>query len=221
MLRKNLVLGLMTAALLMGVSVRAHAGASDATGDFLGSYVGVQAGDLDVVTADVFYNGDNFTFTTTLAGAVGTTPNAFYVFGVDRGAPHPPAAPFASIGITNVFFDSVIILRPDTTVSVTRQNGGGTTNFGAGTATVSGNTISATFAATELPSTGFAQSDFTWNLWPRLLGGGTANISDFAPNNSNLAVTVVPEASSALLFAPAFLAALGIVILRRRNSKGA
>ncbi|MBC8135036.1 MAG: hypothetical protein H8F28_04010 [Fibrella sp.] len=219
MLRKNLVFGFIATALFVGASTAAQARIPDAAGDFLGTYIGAQGGDLDVLEAEVLFDGTDFTLTTTLAGAVGTTPNGFYVWGFDRGGATLNPAPFASIGIDNVFFNSVVILRPDTTVTVNRIGGGGTTNFGAGTAIITGNTISARIAATELPSTGFAPGSYTWNLWPRLAGGTATNISDFAPNNSNAAVVAVPEANSALLFAPAFLAGLGLVVIRRRNTK--
>ena len=44
---------------------------------------------------------------------------------------------------------------------------------------------------------GFADADYTWNLWPRdALFSGNASISDFAPDASNAAVTSVPEPQS-------------------------
>lgn len=218
MFYKKLVFGLIALSFL-GATATAHARITDATGDFLTSYTGAQGGDLDVVTADVVFDGTGFTLTTTLADAIGTTPNAVYVWGLDRGTAHPATAPFASIGITNVFFDSVIIVRPDTTVTINRLNGGGTTNLTAGAATINGNTISTRISPSELPSQGFAPNSYTWNLWPRINGGTTANISDFAPNNSNVAVVAVPEASSTVLLTSVIFTGLGLGIVRRRAQK--
>ena len=62
---------------------------SDPAGDFLPSYTGPQNGDLDVLSAQVFFNGSDFRFTSTLNGAIGATPNAIYVWGIDRGAGTP------------------------------------------------------------------------------------------------------------------------------------
>ncbi|MBC8140690.1 MAG: hypothetical protein H7Y38_04540 [Armatimonadetes bacterium] len=218
----------LTLLVLGSCSVAAHARVTDAAGDFISSYdaANPRNGDLDVLSADVFYDGTNYTLTTTLSGLVGTTTdaggvaNVLYVWGFDRGGATNSPANFAAIGITNVFFNSVVILRPNGTVTVNRLGGGGTTNLPAGTAVINGNTISATISGTELPSTqaGFTGEQYTWNLWPRLTGGGTENIADFAPNNANAPVTVVPEAGSIALFLPALLGAVAVAILTRKGA---
>ena len=202
---------LAASALLATTAVHA-AGPSviDPLGDFLPTFAGSSASkDLDVVSASVVYNtaSNTFTLTSTQAGAVGSTATGFYVWGVDRGA---GTAGFASIGITGVFFDTVVLLRP---------NGTGTAAgaaLPAGSITVSGNTISATFSASLLPSTGFTANKYTWNLWPRDGAfSGNAAISDFAPDNANFTASVVPEPASALLM----MGGVGALLaLRRRQS---
>lgn len=84
-------------------------------------------------------------------------------------------------------------------------------------ATVSGHTISGSVSGALLPSTGFAKSDDTWNLWPRI--GRTNNaISDSAPDAMNLAVAAAPEPASCVLMGPA---SIGFVLALngRRNTR--
>ena len=143
-----------------------------------------------------------------MAAAIGTTPGtSAYVWGINRG---PGTARFAGIGVPGVLFDTVVALN---------SNGTGTSAgaaLSAGTVVISGNTISATFSGSLLPTVagGFAKQDYTWSLWPRAAGiAGTAAISDFAPNNSNLAVTAVPEPASVAMLA----LGLGVVVIARRR----
>ena len=182
----------------------------DPIGDFLPTFAGsTLSADLDVVDATVIYNTANNTFTlsSTQAGNVGSTPTGFYVWGVDRGT---GTAGFASIGITGVFFDTVVVLRP---------NGTGTaagTALPAGSITVSGKTISATFSASLLPSTGYTTNKYLWNLWPRDGAfSGNAAISDFAPNNASFTASAVPESASLGLM----VAGLGLLAWRRRPAR--
>ena len=82
-----------------------------------------------------------------------------------------------------VKFDAVVFLRRDGTARVTTFVGAACTGveIRAGTAAIAGNTICGSISGALLGSTGFAKSDYTWNLWPRI--GATNNtISDFAPN---------------------------------------
>jgi hypothetical protein len=59
---------------------------SDPAGDFLPTYVGPQNGDLDVLEAEVFFDGSSFLFTSTSNAAIGTTPGGVFVWGINRGA---------------------------------------------------------------------------------------------------------------------------------------
>ena len=93
-----------------------------------------------------------------------------------------------------VKFDAVVFLRRDGTARVTTFVGAACTGveIRAGTAAIAGNTICGWISGALLGSTGFVKSDYTWNLWPRI-GATNDTIWDFAPNSSNVAVSVVPE----------------------------
>jgi hypothetical protein len=204
---------ILGAAALLAAAQSSHAlvSVNDAANDFLPTFGGSTSSlDLDVLDATVTFNtvANTFTLSSTQAGAVGSTATGFYVWGVDRGA---GTAGFASSGITGVFFDTVVILRP---------NGTGTAAgvpLPVGAITVAGNVISATFSASMLASTGFAVPKYTWNLWPRdsAAGSGFAQISDFAPNNASFTAAVVPEPGSLALI----LAGVTAIALRRRHAQ--
>jgi hypothetical protein len=207
---------LIAAASLALASSVASATVVDATGDFLASFTGAHGADLDVVSAGVLYNPNShiFSLNATMAGNVGTTPGGIYVWGVNRGL---GTAGFAAIGATNVLFDMVILINGDGSGRVSDLSGGGLPAFafGAGTARLIGDTVSLDLADSRLPGRGFAATAFTWNLWPRdSRVAGTAAISDFAPDNSNLATTVPEPASLAL--AGLGIAALALTARRRR-----
>ena len=200
--------------LLVAAGLSAAASASfavnDPIGDFLPSYTGAKNGDLDVVSSFVTYNAgsDTFFFSGTMNDAIGTTSTAFYVWGLDRGT---GTARFGALA-DHVLFDSVVILRLDGSATVNLLPGA---TVLAGAATFAGNTISASISGALLPGAGFAKSAYTWNLWPRdSVPVGNAQISDFAPDNSNVAVAEVPEPSTVALLALG-LGALGWRAKRR------
>ncbi|RZL36486.1 MAG: PEP-CTERM sorting domain-containing protein [Rubrivivax sp.] len=202
-----------TAALaLIGSPLVTHAlGVTDAQGDFLATFAGSHAStDLDVVSANVFYNAgtDAFTLTATMDGNVGSTATGVYVWGVNRGG---GTATFgASLGLDKVLFDRVILVRADGTGNV------GNTLLPTGAVTVSGKTITAVVSAGLLPGNGFANKlDYGWNLWPRDLAfaaSGVGAISDFAPNNATFTATAVPEPATAML---SMLGIAGLLAWRR------
>jgi hypothetical protein len=170
---------------------------SDPSGDFLPTYTGLKGGDLDVLGAEVTLKGDRLFFSADLAAPIGTTPGALFVFGLDRGkGTQRFVAGTPSTG-AGVFFDSVVILRPDGTGAFNDLiSAANSKALSPADIKVSGSRISGNFGLSLFPSTGFAPNDYTWNFWPRVSTvAGTAGISDFAPNASNASVKSVSESS--------------------------
>lgn len=200
-------------AFTIGLAAAASAAPTiDPTGDYLSIYTGPKNGDLDVTSVEVVNTSSNLIFNSTFAAPVGTTAGGFYVWGIDRGQ---GTARFGALA-TGVLFDSVLVIRP-----------GGTSNFvdlittansfvvNPAAITVSGSTLSFVVPLASLPSTGFATSAYTFNLWPRALGQvGNAGIADFAPDNSNIGA--VPEPASWALLLTGF-AGIGTVLRQRRR----
>lgn len=159
---------------------------SDASNDFLPSFAGTPNADLDVRSAEVTYDGTDFVFRSTMAGAVGTTPGALYVWGVNRGM---GTARFGALA-PGVLFDAVVIIQPGGNSRVVIFNTMPPTisNLAAGSVTVSGNEVTARVPVSLLPEQGFAFGDYTVNLWPRTGVGNDNQIADFAPDNRNVPV---------------------------------
>jgi hypothetical protein len=187
---------------------------TDPTGDFLRSYTGPKNSDLDVVSAQVLFDGSNFTFTSTQAAPIGLTSGTIYVWGIDRGAGQqgfPAIAP-------GVLFDSIFIINPAGGSSV--RDLVSNTSTPINNINFAGSTISGTVPLSDLPSLGRSPSQYAVNLWPRFSGvTGDAAISDFAPDNSDVLVTnVAPEPSTTSLLGMTFCGALAMFHLRRRNN---
>src|SRR5262245_27928565 len=102
--RNLLVILCLALAPWAGVSAPAYAGPgeiiTDPVGDFPATYGFPQVGDLDVVSAQVIFTGSEFLFSGTMNGVPGTTPEAFYVWGVDRGVGAATAS-FTRLGLPN------------------------------------------------------------------------------------------------------------------------
>lgn len=207
-------------ALLAALPVASNAApVLDGIGDFISQYGGpTTATDLDVVSADVKLYNNTFYFTATMNGAIGSTAGGFYVWGLDRGT-GATTSNFASLGLPGIIFDSLFIMNQDGSGRVTTLGAGGTTtNFGAGTFAISGNTFSAYLSASLFPTKGFAIEDYTHNLWPRFGGAvaaGKSPISDFAPNASMAHITV-PEPFSLSLLGVGLLA-LGVSRAKKKS----
>ena len=193
-------------------------GVTDARGDYVAGFTGSKAGDLDVIGSFVTYNvaTNMFVFSGTMDADIGATPGGFYVWGVNRGA---GTAGFAANGVGGVLFDSIVRLNQDGSGTVIRFSGpdAGATPLAAGTAKIIGSTIIGQVNGSLLTGNGFAKPAYTWNLWPRdPTLTAFAAISDFAPDNSNLGVTVigsVPEPTSLAMFA----LGLGALALGKRR----
>jgi hypothetical protein len=222
MLRKTFsAAALGVAFLLPAVSAHAALGVVDPVGDFLPSFGGTATPDLDVVSTFGTYNASTnmFHISGTFAGAVNpANTGALYVFGFDRGA---GTERFAANGVPGVIFDSVVSLNPSNLAasSITLMGATNTTTLLSPSAiTISGNTISADFSASLLPSTGLAANKYTYNLWPRdTRAAGFAAISDFAPDGSNITLAPVPEPETYAML----VAGLGVIgFLRRRRNAG-
>jgi hypothetical protein len=189
------LLSLPVLVLFFCASAHADSLTIDPIQDFLATYAGPHNGDLDVVSTNVNLLGTNVVFSATLNANVGTTAQGFYIWGVNRGG---GTANFASLGLPNIIFDSVIRINPDGTGAVTLI-GGATTNLAAGSITITGNTFQAVVPLSLLPSNGFSVGQYGQNLWPRWGGAtGNAQISDFAPD-ATLGSIETPEPTTLLL----------------------
>lgn len=185
------MLKLLSAAALAGaltVGVSPAIALTDAAGDFLQTYTGPQAGDLDILSASAFYDGTSFHLSATLAGAPGTTAGGIYVWGINRGA-GAPRLTFGSPSIgEGVLFDAVAVMFPDGMgrVAILPAMGPPAITNLPGLVEVDGNMISASFAASLLPGNGFAPEDYTFTLWSRarvnpLADGTNAEVADITP----------------------------------------
>jgi len=201
---------LLKAIVATGLAAAANAYAvTDPANDFLAGYTGSRDAAFDVLSADVAYNAgtNEFVFRTTAAGAISGVAGAAYVFGLDVGG--STNAPFASVGLPGVTFNSTVQLRAD---------GTGSAGASAVTTHIVGNEIFSTVSASLLPSRGLAFKDYTWTVWSidnRV--PGLARLADFAPD-VNIGVSAVPEPSTYAMLA-AGLGLMGVVARRRSRNK--
>ena len=115
-----------------------------------------------------------------------------------------------------MLFDSVVIVTPGVSTVVTDfvTNPVATTvTLAAGATSIMGNTLQVEVPDVLLPSRGFSFDQYAINLWPRSGLGNNNQIADFAPDDSNLSVSVPEPASLALLGS----GLLGVAGLRRRT----
>ena len=179
----------------------------DATGDFLPTYAGPHAADLDVTSFSVNYDAAAMLFTlgATFAGAIDPATGGTYVIGVNTGT--GPLHPFAALGQPNVIFNQAISIREDGTGNI------GATVLDPSWIAIAGNILTVKVPLSLLPSTGFLPDRYGFNLWPRLGSG----ISDFAPENATLAAAVPEPAAWGMLIAG--FGAGGAMLRRRRSTR--
>ena len=206
--------------LLTSVSA-ASAQVTDPAGDLIGTYTGPLNADLDILGADVAFDGTNFFLSTTVDGTVGTTVGSLFVWGVDRGSGSPRLT-FGSPSVgTGVLFDAVIVMFPDGTLRVVTipLAGAPTISQFAGGTIVNGDTLSATVSSALLGSMGFAPEDYSFSLWSRArvnpaMDGTNAEIADFL--TGALQARAVPEPATWLMMLVRFCIS-GAAIRRRKK----
>lgn len=146
------------------------------------------------------------------------TVGGIYVFGLDRGAGTEQFLSGAPPIGAGVFFDSVLALFSDATgFFLDLVNPGGPQPLASGSVTIDGSTISAIVPLAMVPSTGRPAHQYTWNLWPETALGVNAQVSDFAPNASNVLVTTVPAPGALGLLASSLAAFFGGRRMRRKR----
>ena len=203
---------LLAGAALMALAVAAPAHAvTDPVGDFLPTYVGPQDADLDVTEFLVTFNSvDNvFNITATMAGDIDPSTQGLYAIGVNTGT--GVIQPFANIGNPNVVFNQVVAVF---------KNGDAFLGANQLSANIVDDHFTISVPLALLPSTGFAPTEYGWNIWPRLALPPSGNdvISDFAPNNATMTASIPEPAAWALMIGGfAFVGGL----LRRRNLRAA
>src|SRR4051794_1163613 len=130
---------------------------TDPAGDFLPTYVGPHTGDLDVLEAEVFFNGSSYLFTSTSNAAIGTTPEGVFVWGINRGA-GLPLLPAIAPGVT---FDSVVIIVPGGVSFAQALDMMAITPIPGADVSISGAFLSARVPLSALPSLGAAPQAYT------------------------------------------------------------
>jgi hypothetical protein len=151
---------LLAGAAFMALAVAAPAHAvTDPVGDFLPTYVGPQDADLDVIEFRVTFNSaDNaFNIFAAMAGDIDPSSPGLYAIGVNTGT--GVIQPFADIGNPNVIFNQVVVVL---------QTGGAFVGANPLNANLFGNAFTVSVPLALLPSTGFAPTEYGWNIWPRI-----------------------------------------------------
>lgn len=197
---------------LIMLPTMASATITDPPNDLLPTYLGPSGADIDILSADITFDGTNFHLSTTEAGAIGSTPNSLFAWAVNRGAgvARPPAAPPAGSAIP---WDAVVVMFPDGTLRVVTFIGNTPSILTlAGQTIVGGNSLSATVPLALLPSTGFAGSDYTFSLWSRVrttsgVDGPNSEVADLLAGSGTLQATAVPEPATWM----SLLLGLGVV----------
>ncbi|GIL39279.1 PEP-CTERM sorting domain-containing protein [Roseiterribacter gracilis] len=199
-------------AALFGLATPARAVPSghvtDDVGVFLSTFTGAKTPDLDVAAIDVRFQGSYFKLTGVMAGNIDTSHAGIYAWGIDRGAGQEHfvhGMPPAGFGVK---FDTVLLVNNDGTANTLDfVAGGGLKPCSTCVITIKDNVVTALLPLDLVSSRGLSQGAFTFNLWPRVALNSNADISDFAPDASNVGV---PEPASVTLLAVGLLALFGV-----------
>jgi hypothetical protein len=141
----------------------------------------------------VTFTGTDFLFSGTMPAPIGTTPQVFYAWGVDRGAGAATSS-FARLGLPKIVFDLVVVVRPGGDSVVNDLAAGIRTALPAENISINGNSILARVPLSMLASQGLNPEQYMWNLWPRWDGipFSDPQISDFSPDDRNAIVNATP-----------------------------
>jgi hypothetical protein len=178
---------------------------ADPVGDFLPTYVGVQAPGLDVVAHEVVLIEEQgrMVFYGKMAGSVAETQpvGGLYLIGVDRGQGTPrflnPGNSPPVIG-PNVVWDSLVFVRPDGTGQFINALTGAKTPLDPASVTINGDEFTASVPLSLMAtSDSRPPAEWTYNLWPRNGIGKNIQVSDLAPDDGNSPVQVIAPAQVA------------------------
>lgn len=199
-----IIAGSIAAAFVFGATAAGATTLTDASGDFLDSYSGPRAGDLDVTSVGAHRSGDQVLLTADMAGALGTTAGAAYVWGINRGAGVEPFPNFDPPTGKGVFFDAYVIVSGDGTGTLTNLLTGARRTLDPASIHIDGNELTVSLSAGLLPSEGLAFGDYLYNFWPRFAPDGVVptnnrQISDFAPDDSSFAAAAPEPAAWATM----------------------
>lgn len=199
----------------LACSAPAAAVISDPRGDFLSTFTGTPADDLDIAAAVVLIDEDILQFGGVVFDRIGISAQPRLVWGIDRGAGTAGLAAGTPPLGANILFDAVLSFGADGSGQVIAFNDGApptVTPLAAGTIAVFGSVSIARIPLALLPSRGFRLNQFRYNLWTSN-GDGNASIADFASTRSFLAEGV-PEPDSWALMVIGF-GAIGLIQRRR------
>lgn len=214
---------LLAAAMAAVSPAAAHAVTiADPAGDFLATYTGAKAGELDILSAGATFDGTSFRLSARVNGPIGVTPNTLHVFGVNRGAGTArfdtgpiPAGP-------GTLFDAAVVLFPGGIVRVVAFQPAGPPVITEvpGGSLVSSDTLELLAPLALLPSTGFAPQDYRFSMWTRqriniAVDSGNFEIGDFAPDTGGFVATAVPEPAAWATMLAGFALAGGVMRRRR------